>query len=68
MKLGLLITLVALAGCAHKVQPKLPDLEIPASCTSKILGKQCDTNVNPPKCKTILVDYSPASCAIVHVQ
>jgi hypothetical protein len=67
MKFAVFILLGASMACAKKVQPQLPDLEIPPSCTQKILGKHCDTSFNPPKCKTIVVDYSPASCAIIHV-
>lgn len=67
MKYVVLIVLATLVSCNKKAAPTLPDLEIPPSCTTKILGKQCDTAVNPPKCKAILVDYNPPSCAIVHM-
>lgn len=55
-------------GCAHKPAVKLPDLEIPPACAKQILLKQCNTKLNPPKCKIVIVDYEPASCAIVHLR
>jgi len=67
MKYVVLTLLVALIGCNKKVASKLPDLEIPPSCAKQILMKQCDTKVNPPKCKSSLVVYEPASCAVVHM-
>jgi hypothetical protein len=67
MKYVVLIVLAAFVGCNKKAAPSLPDLEIPPSCAQQIVMKQCDTKVNPPKCKSSLVVYQPASCAIVHM-
>jgi hypothetical protein len=68
MKLAFLIVLVPLVGCAHKVQTKLPDLEIPPACIKQAVMTQCDTSVNPPKCKSSRITYLPSSCAIVHLE
>jgi hypothetical protein len=65
----LLLLLTSAVGCApKKVAPKLPSLEIPPACAKKIVVEQCDTSVNPPKCHgPSIIDYEPASCAIVHL-
>jgi hypothetical protein len=68
MKLALLMVLTPLLGCAHKVQPKLPSMEIPPQCITLAVVEQCDTRFNPPKCKgPAKIDYKPASCPIIHV-
>lgn len=43
------------------------DLELPPACVQKITLVDCDLTGDTPQCKTIKVNYRPASCAIVHI-
>ena len=65
MLVGLMFLVMAVAA---KCKEKVVNLEIPPSCAKKIILKDCDLNGPTPKCKSIFVDYRPASCAIVRLQ
>ena len=43
-------------GCARR-HASLPDMSIPVRCASEITLLQCDTGVQPPKCKSARVSY-----------
>jgi len=53
---------------AHGKREKKVNLELPHECVKKVTLVDCDLNVNPPKCRTATVIYSPPSCAIVHLE
>ena len=45
------------AGCAHKKKISLPNMIVPVGCASEILLVECDSHVDPPRCKRARVKY-----------
>lgn len=48
---------MAAAGCAHKRMISLPNMIVPVGCASEILLVECDSHVDPPRCKRARVKY-----------
>lgn len=63
-----LVLILALACLPAHSRTKTVNIEIPPQCVKKVLLVDCDAGVNPPKCKSANVTYSPASCAVVQIQ
>lgn len=67
--LALILALACLPQIHCKRMTRV-DLEIPVprdGCMKKVTLIDCDLNFEPPKCKSARVEYSPPSCAIVHL-
>ena len=66
MRLAVLIAFTLVSVHAEERKQRV-DLEIPLQCVKTVTLKDCDLNVEPPKCAKSTVAYSPASCAIIHI-